>query len=335
MLGYCENRGTRMANDLRILLVDDNEDFLEVLCMEVEDLGFPTVTAHNVDDALEKLAAHPVDIVVSDLHMDGKSGMDFLTALRRKHNLIPFIFLTGAATKTVAVQALRNGAFDLLEKPIETEELARVLRSAGKLVRRIQSDGTGQGAEVEDANLIMLRSSARAFDDLARDSGIKSAESSESASKTDFGGHDASDENGTSAAEESASDEKDAAAARLQVKKHIEGLLNRSETAIEQLENGQFALTALSFLCRSFNIARESADQSDDAVLAGACETACNCFSFYRVSPHALTKESILAFRAFNDFLKELNRYGAKALKKHSSTIAAVQRIEQALDEAA
>jgi CheY-like chemotaxis protein len=251
--------------------------------------------------------------------MDGKSGMDFIAELRQKHNLIPFIFLTGAATKSVAVEALRNGAFDLLEKPIEPEELARVLRSAGQLVHRIQSDEGVAVAGADRANLVLLRSSARAFDDLASEAGeTLGPAASDSVAGVAAGAHDAQ--------------EPHQGALHLQVRGHIDALLSRSDTAIKQLETGQFALTALSFLCRSFNVARESADQIDDAVLSAACETACHCFSYFRVSPKALSKENLAVLRLYNGYLRDLNRHGPKALKTHSQIIAEVQRMEQALD---
>jgi CheY-like chemotaxis protein len=327
-----------MANGLRIMLVDDNADFLEILSLDVQDLGFPTVTASSVDEALAKLKSSKVDIIVSDLHMDGKSGMDFIEELRNKRNLIPFIFLTGAATKNVAVEALRNGAFDLLEKPIEPVELARVLRSAGKLVRRIHTDSSASGDDSSDDNLRMLRSSARAFDDLVRDSGIKpDIEIDFDTFETNqaFSALSSNEDTLVSLSAPVIEENLEQAANRIQVKGHIEALLSRSETAIKQLGNGQFARTSLSFLCRSFNIARESAEKIDDFVLSGACEVACSCFSYFRVSPAALSAEHIELFAKYNDYLKDLNRHGSRALKKHSATIAAVQRIEKALDAGA
>lgn len=325
-----------MAENLRILLVDDNEDFLEVLSMDIEDLGFPTVTALSVDDAFEKMKNTHVDIIVSDLHMEGKSGMDFIFELRDKHNVIPFIFLTGAATKAVAVEALRKGAFDLLEKPIEPEELARVLRSAGKLVQSIQADSRSEVLRAsDDPRIVNLRSSARAFDDLARDSGIES----QPAADFIIDLPNASSKKGEPTTESPESPllegNFEAAANHIKVKTLIDDLLKRSETAIDQLENGQFAKTSLSFLCRSYNLVRENAEQNNDAMLAAACETACSCFSFYRVNPKSLDKTSISLCKKYNEYLRDLNKYGSKVVKKYHSIIASVQELERLLDDSA
>jgi CheY-like chemotaxis protein len=326
-----------MAENLRILLVDDNEDFLEVLSMDIEDLGFPTVTALSVDEAFQKLGTTHIDIIVSDLHMEGKSGMDFIFELRDKKNLIPFIFLTGAATKTVAVEALRNGAFDLLEKPIEPEELARVLRSAGKLVHSIKADSHSHSQvirEKDDPMIVNLRSSARAFDDLARDSGI---ESNPAAAFVIDVPRDAT--TGEAKADPQAapmlSGNFEEAAQNIKVKTLIDDLLKRNETAIDQLDNGQFAKTSLSFLSRSYNIVRENAEQINDSMLGSACETASSCFSYYRVNPKSLNKNSVILFKKYNEYLRELNKYGSKVVKKYHTIVTSVQELERVLDDSA
>lgn len=310
-----------MTERLNILLVDDNEDFLEVLGMDIEDLGFGVVTAPGVDEAFQVLAENQIDIIVSDLHMDGKSGMDFIFELRQRHNLTPFIFLTGAATKAVAVEALRNGAFDLLEKPIDPEELARVLRSAGQLVRKLQVEPSTVNATQEETQLVKLRSSAAAFDEMVKDSGV-----SESQEKRDE----------AEKAKPSApllDGDFEAAAATVAVKSQIDHVLKKNLTAISQLENGQFSKTALSFLCRSYSLVRESADQISDGALSAASETASNCFSFFRVSPRGISPEAVQTLMRYNTFLIDLNKYGQKAMKKHAAAIAETQALERELEE--
>ena len=264
-----------MKHDLKVMLVDDNEDFLEVLSMDVEDLGFVSITARGVDEAFEKMETAAVDVIVSDLHMEGKSGMDFIFELREKQKLIPFIFLTGGATKSVALEALRNGAFDLLEKPIEPAELARVLLSAGKLVKRLQGAASvpGQSA-VSQNSLRHLSSSSAAFDDLVEDSGITVPMQQNPASPVSFIVDDPGRDD--SGAELPASYIQE-------VKRQIDGVLKRNETALGQLENGQFAKTALSFLCRSYNLVRESATLIKEDELAKLFNLASNCFSHYRL----------------------------------------------------
>jgi CheY-like chemotaxis protein len=319
-------RGLSMSNPYKVLLVDDNEDFIEVLSMDVEDLGFTVKTALSVDAALELLANEPLDIVVSDLHMEGKSGMDFIFELRESNNMIPFIFLTGAATKAVAVEALRHGAFDLLEKPIEPEELARVLNSAGRLVNRIHSDD-GQGS----VHRQKLRTSAAVFDDLAgEDEGVetyaKPAFSSEAFVVVAEEGKDYS-------VPEQAS--KDALFERKAVRMEINKLLLQNQKAIHMLEHSTFMRTSLSFLSRSYNLIRESAEQIEDTVLAEACDTACNCFAHFRVHPKALLTRHIEVFREYNTYLMAQNAKGNSALKEFESALQAVQSILRRVTESA
>lgn len=316
-----------MTNPYKVLLVDDNEDFLEVLSMDVEDLGFTVTTAFSVDEALEKMANAPQDIVVSDLHMDGKSGMDFIFELRQKNNMIPFIFLTGAATKAVAVEALRHGAFDLLEKPIEPEELARVLNSAGRLVNRINEDD-GRGAE----HLQKLRTSAAVFDDLAEvaagGGGVvaPAVVPPEAFVITAEAGKDY-------AVPEKSTEETQVERATVRVE--INKLLVQNQKAIGMLSNSTFMRTSLSFLSRSYNLIRESADKIDDAVLSAACDTACNCFAHFRVNPKALLARHIDVFRDYNSYLVAQNAKGNKALKEFESTLQAVQSILRRVTESA
>lgn len=316
-----------MTNPYKVLLVDDNEDFLEVLGMDVEDLGFAVTTAFGVDEALEKIAHEPQDIVVSDLHMDGKSGMDFIFELRQQKNMVPFIFLTGAATKAVAVEALRHGAFDLLEKPIEPEELARVLISAGRLVNRINQDD-GSGGE----HLQNLRTSAAVFDDLAK--GVVDPDDVSTARSVPPEDFVIAPEDGRDyTAPENSADKGSIEGASVRIE--INKLLAQNQKAIGMLSNSTFMRTSLSFLSRSYNLIRESADKIDDAVLSVACDTACNCFAYFRVNPEALLTRHVEVFREYNSYLIAQNNKGNGSLKEYESTLQAVQSILRRVTESA
>ncbi len=330
-----------MEPPLNIMLVDDNDDFLEVLSMDVEDLGFRVVTAPGVDEALAMLKSEDVDIIVSDLHMDGKSGMDFIFELRELNDMRPFIFLTGAATKSVAVEALRRGAFDLLEKPIEPKELARVLHSAGKLVHQIDEETAGnhQAPDEDSQRLLNLRTTAKAFDALARESGDSAPpEETPDLSPADFviatpSKPSAADGSGTPSSSGSSGKATDLDCA--QVKNEINKTLIQNLRAIKMLEKQSFAKTSLSFLFRSFNLIRESAESIDDEVLAGASEIACNCFSYFRVNPGFVRSDHIELFREYNSYLVALNLRGAAALKDFATTIHSVTELERQISDSA
>jgi PAS domain S-box-containing protein len=118
-----------------ILHVDDDSSFLNVAkqCLEI-DREFEIDTASSVDEAFEKMRTRTYDVIVSDYHMPGKDGLDFLNELRQNGNTVPFIVFTGKGREEVAVRALNLGANQYLNKTGEPEtvytELARSIREA-------------------------------------------------------------------------------------------------------------------------------------------------------------------------------------------------------------
>lgn len=113
-----------------VLIVDDEEDLREILQMYVEEIGFSAICAENGEVGLEMLAKHPVDVIVSDLTMPKLAGIGFLRQARQKGFRLPFIVLTGNATKTTAMEAVRLGAFDFLEKPFIPNHMNTLLMDA-------------------------------------------------------------------------------------------------------------------------------------------------------------------------------------------------------------
>lgn len=119
-----------MSERSLVLVVDDEEDIREILGMQIEDLEFEWIGAQNGEEALEILAREPVDVVVSDITMPKMNGIDFLRNSRLNGYDKPFIVLTGNATKNTAMEALRLGAFDFLEKPFEPAHMKSLFADA-------------------------------------------------------------------------------------------------------------------------------------------------------------------------------------------------------------
>ena len=111
----------------RILLVDDDRNFLRVLEYQVGDFGFEVLSAASSERALELLGEGQVDLVVSDLKMPGMDGLQLLREIRRRSVETPVILLTAHGSIDEAVDAIKAGAFDFLTKPFEREQL-RVLQ---------------------------------------------------------------------------------------------------------------------------------------------------------------------------------------------------------------
>lgn len=123
-----------MAEDnIRTLVVDDEESFLELIKETLSPLGCEVVTALNSEKALEELETRFFDVVVLDVKMPGMDGLQLLKNLNRERPTLQVIMLTGHGTVPMAVEAMRLGAFDFLMKPVEVEDLMRSINRAVKM----------------------------------------------------------------------------------------------------------------------------------------------------------------------------------------------------------
>jgi len=113
-----------------VLLVDDEVDFVEVLAERLEARGLAVDTAENGEVALEKAEKRPFDAILLDMAMPGMDGIQTLKGLLRINPDLQVILLTGRATLGQAVEAMKLGALDLLEKPVEIETLVAKIEEA-------------------------------------------------------------------------------------------------------------------------------------------------------------------------------------------------------------
>jgi two-component system, OmpR family, response regulator CpxR len=107
----------------KVLLVDDEEQFVEVLAQRLETRGFQVSTAFSGDAAIAFIEEHDVDVVVLDVLMPGRNGIDTLQEIRRIRPITEVIMLTGHGTVETAIQGMKFGAYDYLMKPTDTAEL--------------------------------------------------------------------------------------------------------------------------------------------------------------------------------------------------------------------
>jgi DNA-binding NtrC family response regulator len=130
-------------SNARILIVDDEEDLRDVLSHQLRSLGATIDTAENGRAGLEMVKANWYDAILSDISMPEMTGLEFLSGVRALSLDTPFVILTGFGDKAKAVEALRLGAFDFLEKPWEPEHLRKTLSQAielGRSMRDIESE---------------------------------------------------------------------------------------------------------------------------------------------------------------------------------------------------
>jgi two-component system response regulator AtoC len=104
----------------RILVVDDEEGVRSFLAEALEDAGHSVAQAGDGDDAAERLRREPFDLLITDLRMPGIHGLELVRRARAEHPALPVIVLTAHGTVDSAVEVMRLGAFDYLEKPIES-----------------------------------------------------------------------------------------------------------------------------------------------------------------------------------------------------------------------
>ena len=116
----------------RILLVDDEKDFVEMLSMRLADAGEQVTAAYSGQECLEKLAQTSIDVVILDIKMPGMDGIQTLREIKAMFPLVEVIMLTGHGTTETAVKGMKLGAFDYLLKPADFEDLTTKLEGAKK-----------------------------------------------------------------------------------------------------------------------------------------------------------------------------------------------------------
>lgn len=113
-----------------ILVVDDEQIVHESVQRILEEEGYSVDAAYRVDQALDKLAHTSYDLMLTDLMMPDRSGMDAVEAVARDHPNTGVVMFTGYATVDSAVQSMKLGAFDYLPKPFTPDELLDVVGNA-------------------------------------------------------------------------------------------------------------------------------------------------------------------------------------------------------------
>mgnify|MGYP005854783631 CR=1 FL=1 len=115
---------------IRVLIIDDEPDICQILEELITMWGMAAESALDGVDAVELLKAKSYEIILADVHLPVISGLDLIPEITRLCPNAKIIVMTGRADKETAVQALRSGAFDFLEKPFEMELISHALQRA-------------------------------------------------------------------------------------------------------------------------------------------------------------------------------------------------------------
>jgi len=117
---------------IRVIVVDDEPDFIEVLVKRLNKRGVSAVGCVGGHKALEYMEEHPVDVVLLDVKMPGMDGVQTLKEIKYRHPLVEVIMLSAHADMDVAISGMEMGAFDYLLKPAIIDEVLYKIQDAYK-----------------------------------------------------------------------------------------------------------------------------------------------------------------------------------------------------------
>jgi DNA-binding response OmpR family regulator len=106
-----------------ILITDDDETYRNSIQKVLEKEGYTVRAAADVDHALDELDRHSFDLIFCDYRMPGKTGIDFLVELRKRHSVVPVLMISAHADAAIQADAIALGALDMLAKPIRRRDL--------------------------------------------------------------------------------------------------------------------------------------------------------------------------------------------------------------------
>ena len=115
---------------LKVLLVDDEEEFVSTLAERLQLREIETIVATDGDDALQIINTERPPVVVLDVMMPGLGGLDVLQQIKRNYPRIQVILLTGRGSTNEGIKGMRLGAFDYLMKPVKIEDLIQKMNEA-------------------------------------------------------------------------------------------------------------------------------------------------------------------------------------------------------------
>ncbi|MBK9070940.1 MAG: sigma-54-dependent Fis family transcriptional regulator [Myxococcales bacterium] len=121
---------TRDTSGLAVLIVDDEPSIVDSLDRTLRREGFTVVTAPHAQRALEILRTQPIAVVISDLMMPGMTGLELLRASKAIAPQTEFVVMTAFGTVETAVDAMKEGAYDFVTKPIKRAHVIRIIRNA-------------------------------------------------------------------------------------------------------------------------------------------------------------------------------------------------------------
>ncbi|SMH58049.1 sigma-54 dependent transcriptional regulator [Maritimibacter sp. HL-12] len=145
-----------MAQAMKIAIVDDEQDMRQSISQWLALSGFDTETFPSAEEALKSVGQDYPGVIISDIRMPGMDGMQFLKKLMSVDSSLPVIMITGHGDVPMAVEAMRVGAYDFLEKPFNPDRMTELAKKATQ-VRRMTLDARALRRELGDGGTIMKK----------------------------------------------------------------------------------------------------------------------------------------------------------------------------------
>ncbi len=145
-----------MPSAMKIAIVDDEKDMRQSISQWLALSGYETEAFPSAEDALKALGQDYPGIVVTDIKMPGMDGMQFLKKLMGADSSLPVIMITGHGDVPMAVEAMRIGAFDFLEKPFNPDRMTELAKKAAH-ARRMTLDARALRKELSDGGQLMKK----------------------------------------------------------------------------------------------------------------------------------------------------------------------------------
>lgn len=117
---------------INLLIVDDEEQFLDSISRSLELRDFNVIAVNRGEKAIEAARNNPIDVALVDLKMPGINGEETLKALKKEHQWMEVIILTGHGTIDSAAECTRSGAYSYLQKPCGLDQILEGLKNAYK-----------------------------------------------------------------------------------------------------------------------------------------------------------------------------------------------------------
>ena len=148
-----------------ILIVDDERDIRELISDILEDEGYNTRLAGNSDDAMAAINLEPPSLMVLDIWLKDSrmDGIDILKAVKRDNPDVPVVIISGHGNIEIAVAAIKQGAYDFIEKPFNIDQLLVVIRRAMETSRLRRENQSLKRRDVTSSEMIGASAAFRAL----------------------------------------------------------------------------------------------------------------------------------------------------------------------------